>query len=146
MEAGVVTGQWPFARAFVHQAMVGLNGEKMSKSRGNLVFVSKLRATGVDPIAIRLALLAHDHRNDWEWRHGELTAGERRLERWRAAFERESAPGAQAVVDDVRAALADGMRTPDALAVIDAWAAADGDDETAPARVAAAVDALLGVD
>src|SRR3954454_21078502 len=144
-EASVVTGQWPFARTFVHQAMVAYQGEKMSKSLGNLVFVSALRRTGVDPMAIRLALLAHDHRSDWEWRHGELTAAERRLERWRAAFARDAAPPAAPVVEDIRAALADGLRTPDALAVIDAWTATAGEDVKAPARVAAAVDALLGI-
>ena len=63
----MLTGQWPFARAYVHAGMVGLDGEKMSKSRGNLVFVSRLREDGVDPMAIRLALLAHHYRSDWEW-------------------------------------------------------------------------------
>jgi L-cysteine:1D-myo-inositol 2-amino-2-deoxy-alpha-D-glucopyranoside ligase len=144
-EAATVTGEWPFARTFVHQAMVGYQGEKMSKSKGNLVFVSKLRATGVDPMAIRLALLDHDHRNDWEWRHGELTAGERRLERWRTAFARPSASAAAPVVDAVRAALADGLRTPEALEHVDAWASTDGEDAAAPGQVALAVDALLGI-
>src|SRR5207248_3799976 len=87
-EASVVTGRWPFAHAYVHQAMVGYDGEKMSKSRGNLVFVSTLRAAGVDPMAIRLALLAHDHRGDWEWHHGELADAQARLARWRSAFTR----------------------------------------------------------
>jgi L-cysteine:1D-myo-inositol 2-amino-2-deoxy-alpha-D-glucopyranoside ligase len=144
-EAAVVTGQWPFARTFVHQAMVGYDGEKMSKSKGNLVFVSALRRTGVDPMAIRLALLAHDHRTDWEWRHGQLTAAERRLERWRAAFARDAAPAAGPVVEDIRAALADGLRTPDALEFVDTWAASDGTDPGAPGQVALAVDALLGI-
>jgi len=144
-EAASVTGQWPFARAYVHQAMVGYQGEKMSKSKGNLVFVSKLRATGADSMAIRLALLAHDHRHDWEWRHGELTTGERRLERWRAAFARDSAAPAGPVIDAVRGALADGLRTPDALQFVDTWAESDGSDTSAPAQVALAVDALLGI-
>lgn len=64
-EGHVATGEWPFARAYVHAGMVGLDGEKMSKSRGNLVFVSHLRETA-DPMAIRLALLAHHYRDDWE--------------------------------------------------------------------------------
>ena len=144
-EAASVTGQWPFARAFVHQAMVFYQGEKMSKSKGNLVFVSKLRATGVDPMAIRLALLAHDHRTDWEWRHGELTAGERRLERWRSAFDRAAAAPAGPVIDALRGALSDGLRTPDALRFVDTWVESDGTDEAAPAQVALAVDSLLGV-
>ena len=144
-EAGVVTGEWPFARTFVHQAMVGYDGEKMSKSKGNLVFVSGLRRTGVDPMAIRLALLAHDHRNDWEWRHGELVSGERRLERWRAAFERSAAAPAGPVIDAIRGALTDGLRTPDALEFVDTWVSTDGTDPDAPGEVALAVDALLGI-
>ncbi len=65
-EARVATGQG-FARAYLHSGMVGLDGEKMSKSRGNLVFVSTLRNSGVDPMAIRLALLSHHYREDWMW-------------------------------------------------------------------------------
>ena len=55
----------PFAQTYVHSGMVALDGEKMSKSRGNLVFVSQLREAGTDPMAIRLALLAHHYRSDW---------------------------------------------------------------------------------
>ena len=62
----LATGQ-PFAKAYLHSGMVALDGEKMSKSRGNLVFVSALRRDGVDPMAVRLALLAHHYRDDWEW-------------------------------------------------------------------------------
>ena len=53
--------------------MVGLDGEKMSKSKGNLVFVSRLRDDGHDPMAIRLALLAHHYRADWEWTDADLS-------------------------------------------------------------------------
>ena len=74
-EAQVVTGEWPYARTYVHSGMVGLDGEKMSKSKGNLVFVSRLRASGVDPMAIRLALLAHHYRSDWEWTDADLDRG-----------------------------------------------------------------------
>src|SRR5581483_11488455 len=66
-EAEVITGLHPFAGAYLHQAMVGYDGEKMSKSKGNLVLVSALRDAGVDPMAIRLALLAHRHDEAWEW-------------------------------------------------------------------------------
>src|ERR671923_76888 len=65
--AQVLTGDYPFAKAYVHAGMVALHGEKMSKSKGNLVFVSALRRDGVDPAAIRLALLAHHYRADWDW-------------------------------------------------------------------------------
>jgi L-cysteine:1D-myo-inositol 2-amino-2-deoxy-alpha-D-glucopyranoside ligase len=144
-EAAAVTGQWPFARSFVHQAMVGYQGEKMSKSRGNLVFVSKLRADGVDPMAIRLALLAHDHRADWEWQDADLAEAEDRLARWRAGFARTASPPADLVVAAIRAALAGGLDTPAALAAVDDWVDDTDDDALAPHQVAAAADALLGV-
>ena len=77
-----------FARHYVHAGMVGLDGEKMSKSLGNLVFVSSLLATGTDPMAIRLAILAHHYRGDWDWTAAGLAAAEQRLARWRAAVDR----------------------------------------------------------
>ena len=144
-EASVLTGEWPFAQAYVHQGMVGYQGEKMSKSRGNLVFVSRLRAAGVDPMAIRLALLAHEPGTDWEWYDDELGLAQTRLARWREGFARAAAPSAAGVVDRLRAELADGLRTPRALDVIDRWVDETGDDTAAPAQLASAVDALLGV-
>ena len=77
-----------FARHYVHAGMVRLDGEKMSKSLGNLVFVSSLLATGTDPMAIRLAILAHHYRGDWDWTAAGLAAAEQRLARWRAAVNR----------------------------------------------------------
>jgi L-cysteine:1D-myo-inositol 2-amino-2-deoxy-alpha-D-glucopyranoside ligase len=68
--AEALTGTAPFARAYVHAGMIGLDGEKMSKSRGNLVLVSKLRTAGVDPMAVRLALLDGHYRADREWTGG----------------------------------------------------------------------------
>ncbi|WP_433251580.1 cysteine--1-D-myo-inosityl 2-amino-2-deoxy-alpha-D-glucopyranoside ligase [Actinomadura nitritigenes] len=143
--AQVATGEAPHARAYVHAGMVGLHGEKMSKSRGNLVFVSKLRQAGVDPMAVRLALMAHHYRSDWEWTDAELRAAQARLDRWRAAVARPSGPSAGPVADTVRARLADDLDAPAALAAIDAWAAADGADASSPAQVRALADALLGV-
>ncbi|MBD2894709.1 L-cysteine:1D-myo-inositol 2-amino-2-deoxy-alpha-D-glucopyranoside ligase [Actinomadura sp. RB99] len=143
--AQVATGETPHARAYVHAGMVGLHGEKMSKSRGNLVFVSKLREAGVDPMAVRLALMAHHYRSDWEWTDAELRAAQARLDRWRAAVARPSGPPAGPVADTVRARLADDLDAPAALAAIDAWAAAEGADASSPAQVRALADALLGV-
>src|SRR3954470_18357683 len=144
-EAVVVTGAWPFAQAFVHQGMVGYQGEKMSKSRGNLVFVSRMRGEGVDPMAIRLALLAHEPGSDWEWYDDEIGLAQSRLARWREALRRRTTAAAQPAVDRLRAELVDGLRTPEALHVVDQWAGTDGDDRDAPAQMSAAVDALLGV-
>jgi len=74
-----------FARRYAHAGMVGLDGEKMSKSLGNLVFVSDLVADGTEPAEIRLALLAHHYRDDWDWTAAGLAAAEERLARWRSA-------------------------------------------------------------
>jgi len=144
----VLTGEPPFAEAYVHAGMVALDGEKMSKSRGNLVFVSALRRDGVDPAAIRLALLAHHYREDWEWTQAGLDAAVARLARWRDAVSRPDGPPAQQTLDAMRDRLADDLDAPGALAMVDRWVAtADGggSDETAPGVVSRAVDALLGV-
>ncbi|MEV6212161.1 cysteine--1-D-myo-inosityl 2-amino-2-deoxy-alpha-D-glucopyranoside ligase [Kitasatospora sp. NPDC051914] len=147
--AQVVTGEHPYAQAYVHAGMVALNGHKMSKSRGNLVFVSALRREGVDPAAIRLALLAHHYRADWEWTERDLAQAEERLAVWRAAVSRPDGPAAEGMLAEVRAALADDLDAPAALAAVDRWAAAQaadgGEDTGAPGLVSRTVDALLGV-
>ena len=95
--ARVALGAGAFARVYVHAGMVSYQGEKMSKSLGNLVFVSRLVADGTDPMAIRLALVAHHYRSDWEWTDAVLGAAQARLDRWRAALARaEAAPPGQA--------------------------------------------------
>jgi len=146
--AEALSDSFPFAENYVHTGMIGLDGEKMSKSRGNLVFVSKLRGAGVDPMAVRLALLDGHYRSDREWTGGRLPAAERRLARWRAAVARGSAPPAEPVLDLVRDRLADDLDTAGAIAAVDQWAADQpGPDANrdAPPLVANLVDALLGV-
>jgi len=146
--AEALSDSFPFAQNYVHTGMIGLDGEKMSKSRGNLVFVSKLRGAGVDPMAVRLALLDGHYRSDREWTGGRLPAAERRLVRWRAAVARRSAPPAERVLDLVRDRLADDLDTAGAITAVDQWAADQpGRDANrdAPALVANLVDALLGV-
>jgi L-cysteine:1D-myo-inositol 2-amino-2-deoxy-alpha-D-glucopyranoside ligase len=137
-----------FAKAYVHAGMVGYEGEKMSKSKGNLVLVSRLREDGVDPMAIRLAILAHHYRSDWEWTDADLTAAQDRLAAWRAALELVSVGEAERLVDDVRAALADDLDAPAALAAVDAWAAGGATvaSDTAGAElVRDLLDARLGI-
>jgi L-cysteine:1D-myo-inositol 2-amino-2-deoxy-alpha-D-glucopyranoside ligase len=147
--AEVITGTAPFATHYVHAGMIGLHGEKMSKSRGNLVFVSRMRADGVDPMALRLALLADHYRADRQWTDDLLKAGEQRLVRWREAGRLGRGPDGAALLAGVRARLAADLDTPGALALVDAWAdaalAGEGSDAGAPALVASTVDALLGI-
>ncbi len=137
----VLTGVRPFARHYTHAGMISLDGEKMSKSRGNLVFVSRLLADGVDPMAIRAALLAGHYRSDRPWSGDLLATAQGRLDRWRAAADRRGADAAP-ILQELRQALADDLDTPAALEVLDRWAA----DETLDGRLLAeAADALLGI-
>jgi L-cysteine:1D-myo-inositol 2-amino-2-deoxy-alpha-D-glucopyranoside ligase len=143
------TGVHPFARHYVHAGMIGLDGAKMSKSRGNLVFVSKLRAQGTDPNAIRLALLAGHYRADRPWTEELLVEARERLARWREAAALPSGPPATELIAALRAHLADDLDTQGALATVDTWAQEAGErrgsDDSAPRLVRDAVDALLGV-
>ena len=122
--------------------MVAYQGEKMSKSLGNLVLVSRLRAQGTDPRAIRLALLAHHYRSDWEWLPEDLPAAEERLARWEASLATSGPTSAADVLERLRAVLAVDLDTPGALAVLDAATTGGVDD---PALLRDAIDALLGV-
>jgi L-cysteine:1D-myo-inositol 2-amino-2-deoxy-alpha-D-glucopyranoside ligase len=145
-EAEAATGVWPFARIYVHAGMVGLDGEKMSKSRGNLVFVSRTLAAGADPRALRLALLADHYRSDRMWVGEALERAGVRVAQWSAGVARAAGPSGEELLAAVRRAIADDLDTPAALAAVDAWCAADGTDSEAPALVRATVDALLGID
>jgi L-cysteine:1D-myo-inositol 2-amino-2-deoxy-alpha-D-glucopyranoside ligase len=146
---GRVATDQPFAQAYLHSGMVALDGEKMSKSKGNLVFVSALRRSGIDPMAIRLALLGHHYRDDWEWSDELLVSAQDRLSRWREAVRLPAGLNADEVLVQIRAALAQDLDAPSALAAVDAWTGAsmaiDSDDTDAPALVARACEALLGV-
>ncbi|NYG08478.1 L-cysteine:1D-myo-inositol 2-amino-2-deoxy-alpha-D-glucopyranoside ligase [Phycicoccus badiiscoriae] len=148
-QAVVLTKERPFARTYAHQAMVGLDGEKMSKSKGNLVLVSKLRADGVDPMAIRLVLLAQHYRTEWSWTDELLEQAQARLETWRAALSVNSAPDSTDAVEAIRTRVAEDLDTPGALAAVDAWAkhtlTRGGSDRAAPGVLARALDAILGV-
>jgi L-cysteine:1D-myo-inositol 2-amino-2-deoxy-alpha-D-glucopyranoside ligase len=138
----------------------------MSKSLGNLVFVSRLVADGTDPMAIRMALLAHHYRSEWEWTDAVLAGAQARLDRWRAALAHAETtlPGsspagapsneAELVLSGVRARMNDDLDAPGALAVVDRWA--DSLLAAPPAAITPAdadgarlvrdtVDALLGI-
>jgi len=113
-QSETVTGK-PFVKHWVHVGLVGLDGTKMSKSLGNLAFVSDLAAAS-EPAAVRLALLDQHYRTDWEWHAGLLDRAQSRLATWRTAS-RSARTGA--VIDDVRATLDDDLNTPAALAALD---------------------------
>ncbi|QRP60995.1 cysteine--1-D-myo-inosityl 2-amino-2-deoxy-alpha-D-glucopyranoside ligase [Corynebacterium minutissimum] len=143
------------AQFYVHSGMIGLEGTKMSKSLGNLVFVHKLVEAGVDPSAIRLSVYAGHYRGDRDWSDDVLAAAQERLSHWRAAAKSPgSVESVQTVIQDVRAALANDLDTPRALETLDAWAAeainerADTSEQStadAASLIRTAVNSLLGV-
>lgn len=148
--AECVSGERRFARHYVHAGMIGWDGHKMSKSRGNLVLVSALRAQGVEPSSIRLGLLAGHYRADRFWSQPLLDEATARLQRWRTATALATGPDASDAIARVRRYLADDLDSPKAIAALDGWATDaleyGGHDAGAPKLVATAVDALLGVD
>ncbi len=135
----------PFADNYVHAGMVGLDGEKMSKSLGNLVLVSSLRAEGVDPAAIRLLILANHYRTDWSFTREGLKDAEARLARWKDAVDGHSCGPAAPTVSRLRERLADDLDTPAALDAVDRWAASTGGTPADGPAMCTAVDALLGI-
>jgi L-cysteine:1D-myo-inositol 2-amino-2-deoxy-alpha-D-glucopyranoside ligase len=131
-----VTGQ-RFVRLWFHVGLVGLDGTKMSKSLGNLVFVGDL-CKEWDPAAVRLALLAHHYRHDWEWHTDEdMPAAAARLALWRSAGDGDGSGDGSPGLAAVRAALDDDLDTPAALRALD--------DEATSGRSVADGARLLGV-
>jgi L-cysteine:1D-myo-inositol 2-amino-2-deoxy-alpha-D-glucopyranoside ligase len=131
-QSEAATGE-PFVKHWMHVAMVFKDGEKMSKSLGNLVFVDKLR-TEWDPRSIRLAVIEHHYRTEWEWDDELMPRNHARLMSWTASV----GGSTSSVLDDVRACLDNDLDTPGALRVIDAAASAGAD--------VSAAASLLGVE
>jgi L-cysteine:1D-myo-inositol 2-amino-2-deoxy-alpha-D-glucopyranoside ligase len=152
-EAQVAHPGEQFARAYAHAGMVAYDGEKMSKSKGNLVFVSALRMSEVDPMAIRLVLLRHHYRSDWEWTDDQLWAAVDTLADWRRALALGHGAPAAPVVERLLAALADDLDAPTAVAAVQEWVEAtlgttglaDTSDHEAAASIHRLLDAALGL-
>jgi len=154
------------AKRFMHCGLISYQGEKMSKSLGNLVLVSQLRAAGVDPMAIRLTLLSHHYRSDWEWTDQELANAIEKLNYWRSelgpavsssaeslspmvervisAVESTETPGDTAVTA-IRAALANDLNAPAAVEIVDEYLVSVNRSPAGDKLVSQAVDALLGI-
>ncbi len=110
-----------FSTHWMHSGMVAYQGTKMSKSLGNLVFVSEL-AKVADPRAIRLALMRHHYRDDWEWFDDHIDEGEAHLERLYEASQRAGGPDPKPYAERLRAALDNDLDAAAAIAELDALA------------------------
>ena len=143
----VAANNSPFARHWMHVGMVAYEGEKMSKSLGNLVFVRDLR-TGHDPRAIRLALLSNHYRAGFEWFDSDIDKGEAMLERMIEAASCPSGPDSETLLSQVREAIDDDLNLPKACEIIDDFAVkmieGSGNDSDAKTALTKAAE-LLGV-
>ena len=145
-QSEALTGQ-PFVRHWLHSAMVAYEGEKMSKSLGNLVFISDLRETA-DPRAIRLALMHHHYRSGFEWHDTDIQDGTALLHRLVAAAQCTNGPDPAPFAARVCDAIDADLDAPKALEALGEFADAilsGGSDATAPG-VLVELAALVGVD
>jgi len=146
VQAEAITGV-PFTRAYVHAGMIGLDGEKMSKSKGNLVFVSTLINEGVDPMVIRWALMEQRYSDDRMWSDSLLQRAAEEVAQVRRALSQSEVAPAQPLIREIVSSLSENLDTTRALASIIAWSK---ESETIPAVnesgvVARALDSLLGL-
>jgi L-cysteine:1D-myo-inositol 2-amino-2-deoxy-alpha-D-glucopyranoside ligase len=144
---GFVATDQKFARTFVHTGMIGLNGEKMSKSLGNLVFVSQLITEGVDPMAIRLALLSSHYRSDHMWQPAEIDKAEAFIYRLRLNLSRVEVAPTTSVIDELLVALADDLDTEKVVQILKRWCEATetGSSGGSAGELARVLDELLGL-
>ena len=145
-QVAIMTGK-PYARTYVHAGMVGLDGEKMSKSKGNLVFVSKLVASGVEPMVIRLALLSAPYGRDRMWSDEILQTAQDRMNRLQSALSRNEVAPTKETVALIIASMADNLDTVRAIKVLDAWISATEDGQTggSTGELSRALDTFLGI-
>jgi len=139
--------QSDFADAYLHAAMVGLDGEKMSKSKGNLVFVSKLLSEGVDPMVLRHALLSEKYDEDRMWSSQTLERSELRVSKVRSALSRIECAPTDEVISSISQSVANDLDTPTALKLLDDWALAsfNGEIGGSVGELSRFIDAALGL-
>jgi len=139
----VLTGQ-NFARAYVHAALIGLDGEKMSKSKGNLIFVSKLIEAGVQPMAIRWALLKRPYGEEYMWQRNETNIAQVELDALTNKLQGLSIPPTDELIARIYDLLSNNLKSAEAIAAINNWVASGGSGGDAKA-LRNVIDALLGI-
>jgi len=145
-QVAIQTGR-EFADFYVHAGMIGLDGEKMSKSRGNLVFVSRLTASGVNPMAIRIALLWQPYRSDRMWSDKNLAQSQQFLDSLTMALSKSEVAPTRNVIQSIADAIAHNLDTPTAFMHLQRWIDATNDGEIggSAGELSRALDALLGI-
>ncbi len=145
-QAHLLTGK-ELASAYVHTGMIGLDGEKMSKSKGNLVFVSRLVEAGTDPMAIRIALMSDRYRHDRMWSQGLVEKAENQLAQIRKAVEASNAAPTDIVIHNIIEALSDDLNTPKVLSILADWSSETLNGATGGTtnELRDALDSLLGL-
>jgi L-cysteine:1D-myo-inositol 2-amino-2-deoxy-alpha-D-glucopyranoside ligase len=136
-----------FAKAYVHTGMVGLEGEKMSKSKGNLVFVSQLVADGIDPMVIRYALLQAKYFEDRMWDQSVLASATNAVSRIRLNLSKSEVAPSAPLLEAITNALSSNLDTPAALLAINRWCEASEREPRVDeaGTVSRALDSLLGL-
>jgi len=136
-----------FARTYVHAGMIGLNGEKMSKSLGNLVFVSKLIASGVNPAAIRWALMGHHYADDLMWSDEIIREAEEEIEELQLCLARMEVAPTDSVIQEIIESLSKNLDTPRAISAIRTWMKETDVGKTGgvAGELGRALDTLLGI-
>ena len=145
-QAHVMTGK-ELAYSYVHTGMIGLDGEKMSKSKGNLVFVSRLVASGIDPMAIRWALISDHYRSDRMWSEQVLEQAQHSLSLLRQALAMDVCAPTQELIHSIVSALSNDLDTPLVVSQLNAWSAEtlSGSQGGNCAELKTTLNALLGI-
>jgi len=145
-QAQVITGK-ELAATYVHAGMIGLDGEKMSKSKGNLVFVSRLVSSGVDPMAIRWALMSDHYRSDRMWSDAVLHKAQSELAQLKDALKKPNGAPTEELINSIVAAISDDLDTTLVLSQLNAWASStlEGSSGGNSDDLRIALDALLGL-
>ena len=136
-----------FAKYFVHSAMIGLDGEKMSKSKGNLVFVSKLLEAKVDPMVIRWALLKGHYQEDRAWSNELLNTAESEINQIRRSLSKSEVSDAAELISGLILDISNNLDTPSALNRLLDWSekSDNNGDVNQSGLVSRAIDSLLGL-
>jgi L-cysteine:1D-myo-inositol 2-amino-2-deoxy-alpha-D-glucopyranoside ligase len=146
LQAKALTGV-EFASCYSHAGMIGLDGEKMSKSKGNLVFVSKLRQEGVSPALIRIALFADRYSTDRMWSRELLDDANKLLARLLSALSRQEVAPTFEVVQEIVNAISDDLNTPKVFELLNSWClkTEEGEVGGSPGEISRALDTYLGI-